>query len=110
MVLVPLAWLGDHVALPHGLTAEALAADLVRIGLEEEAIHTGGEVSGPLVVGRVLERHPEPQSNGKTINWCSVDVGEAGPRGTSSSRCPARCCPGVSPSAPARRTGTSPTG
>ena len=81
MVLVPLAWLGDHVALPSGLTAEQLAADLVRVGLEEEAIHTSGEVSGPLVVGRVLSRSPEPQSNGKTINWCQVDVGEAAPRG-----------------------------
>lgn len=81
MVLVPLAWLGDHVALPAGLTAEQLAADLVRVGLEEEAIHVSGAVAGPLVVGHVLERHPEPQSNGKTINWCQVDVGEGAPRG-----------------------------
>ena len=81
MVLVPLAWLGDHVALPSGLTAEQLAADLVRVGLEEEAIHVSGSVTGPLVVGHVLERHPEPQSNGKTINWCQVDVGEGTPRG-----------------------------
>ncbi len=81
MVLVPLAWLGDHVALPAGLTAEHLAADLVRVGLEEEAIHVAGSVSGPLVVGHVLERRPEPQSNGKTINWCQVDVGEDAPRG-----------------------------
>ena len=81
MVLVPLAWLGDHVALPAGLTAEALAADLVRVGLEEEAIHVAGAVSGPLVVGHVLSRTPEPQSNGKTVNWCQVDVGEGAPRG-----------------------------
>jgi len=81
MVLVPLAWLGDHVALPAGLTAEQLAADLVRVGLEEEAVHVSGSVAGPLVVGHVLERHPEPQSNGKTINWCQVDVGEGAPRG-----------------------------
>ncbi len=75
MVLVPVAWLGDHVEIPEGLTAEQLAADLVRVGLEEEAIHTG-EVTGPLVVGRVVDRTPEPQKNGKTINWCHVDVGE----------------------------------
>ena len=81
MVLVPLAWLGDHVAIPAGLTAEQLAADLVRVGLEEEAIHVAGSVSGPLVVGHVLERRLEPQSNGKTINWCQVDVGEDTPRG-----------------------------
>ncbi|MBN9375296.1 MAG: phenylalanine--tRNA ligase subunit beta, partial [Cellulomonas sp.] len=81
MVLVPLAWLGDHVALPAGLTAEKLAAELVRVGLEEEAIHSTGEVAGPLVVGHVLSRSPEAQSNGKTINWCQVDVGEQSPRG-----------------------------
>ncbi|MCG2802292.1 MAG: phenylalanine--tRNA ligase subunit beta, partial [Cellulomonas sp.] len=75
MVLVPLPWLGEHVALPAGLTAEQLAADLVKIGLEEEAVHTGGDVTGPVVVGRVVDRTPEPQKNGKTINWCHVDVG-----------------------------------
>ncbi|GEL94204.1 phenylalanine--tRNA ligase subunit beta [Cellulomonas composti] len=75
MPRVPLSWLGEHVELPAGLTAEQLAADLVRVGLEEEAIH-GAAVTGPLVVGRVVERTPEPQKNGKTINWCRVDVGE----------------------------------
>ncbi len=74
MPLVDLDWLGEHVELPQDLTAEQLAADLVRVGLEEEAIH-GANVTGPLVVGRVLEQHPEPQKNGKTINWCQVDVG-----------------------------------
>jgi phenylalanyl-tRNA synthetase beta chain len=38
-------------------------------------------VSGPLVVGRILSSEPEPQKNGKTIRWCSVDVGEDEPRG-----------------------------
>ncbi|MBO0921250.1 phenylalanine--tRNA ligase subunit beta [Cellulomonas sp. zg-ZUI222] len=74
MPRIPLTWLGDHVELPADLTAEQLAADLVRVGLEEEAIHTSG-VTGPLVVGQVLELTPEPQKNGKTINWCRVDVG-----------------------------------
>ncbi|GIG38586.1 phenylalanine--tRNA ligase subunit beta [Cellulomonas phragmiteti] len=74
MPRVPLTWLAEHVELPADLTAEQLAADLVRVGLEEEAIHTSG-VTGPLVVGQVLELTPEPQKNGKTINWCRVDVG-----------------------------------
>lgn len=66
--------------------AAQVAADLVRVGLEEEAVH-GGEITGPLVVGRVLELTAEPQKNGKTINWCQVDVGPehapegGGPRG-----------------------------
>ncbi|GAA1167426.1 phenylalanine--tRNA ligase subunit beta [Ornithinimicrobium humiphilum] len=71
---VPVDWLGDYVELPEGVTGEQIAADLVAVGLEEEGLHTSG-VSGPLVVGRVLEKHPEPQKNGKTINWCQVDVG-----------------------------------
>jgi phenylalanyl-tRNA synthetase beta chain len=71
----PLPWLREYVALPAGTTAEQVAADLVRVGLEEEAVH-GGDVTGPLVVGRVLEFTDEPQKNGKTIRWCRVDVGE----------------------------------
>lgn len=74
MPRVPLGWLAEHVDVPAGTTASALAADLVRVGLEEETIHRPA-VTGPLVVGRVLEVTPEPQKNGKTINWCRVDVG-----------------------------------
>jgi phenylalanyl-tRNA synthetase beta chain len=74
MPRVPLSWLGEHVELPAGLTADRLAEDLVRVGLEEEAIHAAA-VTGPLVVGQVVERTPEAQKNGKTINWCRVDVG-----------------------------------
>ncbi len=73
---VPVDWLGEYVELPRGVTGEQIAADLVAVGLEEEGLHTSG-VGGPLVVGRVLEKHPEPQKNGRTINWCQVDVGEA---------------------------------
>ncbi|MFE7508795.1 phenylalanine--tRNA ligase subunit beta [Promicromonospora sp. NPDC057488] len=85
MPLIVKDWLADHVELPAGLSAEQLAADLVKVGLEEEAIHPAA-VTGPLVVGRVLEMTPEPQKNGKTINWCRVDVGpehndEQGARG-----------------------------
>ncbi|MBL0886794.1 phenylalanine--tRNA ligase subunit beta [Myceligenerans indicum] len=67
-------WLADHVELPAGLTAAQLAEALVKVGLEEEEIHPAA-VTGPLVVGRVLELTAEPQKNGKTINWCQVDVG-----------------------------------
>ncbi|WP_151526622.1 phenylalanine--tRNA ligase subunit beta [Serinicoccus kebangsaanensis] len=73
---VPVDWLGEYVALPEGVTGEQIAADLVAVGLEEEGLHTSG-VGGPLVVGRVLELTPEEQKNGKTINWCQVDVGDS---------------------------------
>ncbi|EWS82266.1 phenylalanyl-tRNA synthetase subunit beta [Brachybacterium phenoliresistens] len=74
MPRIPLTWLADHVALRDGADAESVAADLVSVGLEEEAIH-GAQVTGPLVVGRVLALVKEPQKNGKTINWVRVDVG-----------------------------------
>jgi phenylalanyl-tRNA synthetase beta chain len=74
MPRIPLSWLAEHVELPVATTAESLAADLVKVGLEEEAIHAAA-VSGPLVVGRVLSEVGEPQKNGKTIHWCRVDVG-----------------------------------
>jgi phenylalanyl-tRNA synthetase beta chain len=74
MPRIPLTWLAEHVALPAGTTAEQLAAALVRVGLEEEAIHPAA-VSGPLVIGEVVERTAEPHKNGKTVNWCRVDVG-----------------------------------
>ncbi|PWJ50204.1 phenylalanyl-tRNA synthetase beta subunit [Quadrisphaera granulorum] len=71
----PLSWLREWVDLPADVTGEQVAAALVRVGLEEEGLH-GGDVTGPVVVGRVLSVSPEPQKNGKTINWCSVDTGE----------------------------------
>ncbi|TXK19864.1 phenylalanine--tRNA ligase subunit beta [Homoserinibacter sp. GY 40078] len=77
---VPISWLGEWVDLPEDVTLEHLHAALVKVGLEEEDTH-GFALTGPIVVGRVLEATPEPQSNGKTINWCQVDVGEAEPRG-----------------------------
>src|SRR5690606_24540365 len=74
MPRVPLSWLAEHVDVPAGTTPDQLAADLVRVGLEEEEIHPA-PVTGPLVVGQLVEVTPEPQSNGKTIRWCLVDVG-----------------------------------
>jgi phenylalanyl-tRNA synthetase beta chain len=77
---VPLSWLGEWVDLPEDVSLESVHAALVRVGFEEEDVHLF-EVTGPVVVGQVLSLQPEPQSNGKTINWCQVDVGEAEPRG-----------------------------
>ena len=76
---IPLSWLGEFVALPANVTPEAVHADLVRVGFEEESVRRF-DVSGPLVVGQVLSREPEEQSNGKTINWCQVRVAPEGER------------------------------
>lgn len=74
MPQVSIEWLRDHVRLPEEYDVEQLAADLVKVGLEEEEIHPPA-VSGPLTVGKVLTLVKEPQKNGKTINYCRVDVG-----------------------------------
>lgn len=76
---IPIGWLREWADLPADSTPEALHAALVRVGFEEETVH-GGDISGPVVVGQVLELAPEPQKNGKTIRWCSVRVAPDGMR------------------------------
>ena len=78
---IPASWLGEFVDLPTDVTVEHLHAALVRVGFEEEDVH-GFELIGPVVVGQILAFEPEPQSNGKTINWCQVDVGPSAGSGT----------------------------
>jgi len=121
---VPISWLREFVEVPAAATADDILAALVAVGFEEEDVHSFG-VSGPVVVGQVLESTPEPQTNGKTINWCQVDVGPS--TGSEHARdirgivCGAHNfvvgdkvvvslrCPGRSPSRRARPTGTFPT-
>jgi phenylalanyl-tRNA synthetase beta chain len=72
----PVSWIRELVDLPADLTTEELARKLTALGLKLERLERpGAEIRGPLVVGRVLTLEPEPQKNGKTINWCTVDVG-----------------------------------
>jgi phenylalanyl-tRNA synthetase beta chain len=80
-VRVPVTWLRELVDLPAGNDTAAIAARLTAFDLKLDAIDDVGEVKGPLVVARALSVEAEKQSNGKTINWCSVDVGEGEPRG-----------------------------
>lgn len=75
MPYVSLSWLNEHVDVQPGTDIKQLAKDLVSVGLEEEQI-IPASVQGPLVVGKVLSMVAEPQSNGKTINYCRVDVGQ----------------------------------
>ncbi len=78
---LPVDWLRQYVQLPAGISARSLGDALVRVGLEVERVESAADgLSGPIVVGRVLSCERELQKNGKTISWCSVDVGEAQPR------------------------------
>ncbi|KAA1424194.1 phenylalanine--tRNA ligase subunit beta [Nocardioides antri] len=74
----PVSWIKEYVDLPADVTTEQLTDRLTDLGLKLEAIHSAADaITGPLVVGQVLTMDPEPQKNGKTINWCTVDVGDA---------------------------------
>ena len=74
----PFSWIREYADLPADVTAEDLAHRLTALGLKLESLtRPGHDISGPLVIGRVLTMEAEPQSNGKTINWCQVDVGDA---------------------------------
>ena len=95
MPMVDIDWLKDHVEVPEGLTYEQLAKDLVKVGLEEEEIHTS-QLVGPIVVGYVVDATPEPQKNGKIINWWT-----AATNGTRPTKTATRC---RAASSAARRT------
>jgi phenylalanyl-tRNA synthetase beta chain len=72
----PLSWLREYAALPVDLDGRTVAEALIRAGLEVETVdQVGAEVSGPLVIGKVLAYEVEVHSNGKSIRWCQVDVG-----------------------------------
>src|SRR6188472_2192316 len=72
----PLGWLRDYAALAEDVDGRGLAENLIRAGLEVETVEqAGADVTGPLVIGRVLSYVDEPQKNGKVIRWCRVDVG-----------------------------------
>ncbi len=75
---VPMSWLRDYVDLPAGTNGRLVADRLVQAGLEVETVEQlGADLSGPLLVGRVVQFAEEEHSNGKTIRWCRVDVGDA---------------------------------
>ncbi|PSK95533.1 phenylalanyl-tRNA synthetase beta subunit [Haloactinopolyspora alba] len=73
---VPMSWLREFAAVPGSATGRDVADRLIAAGLEVETVdEAGADVSGPLVVGRVLEFVEETHKNGKTVRWCAVDVG-----------------------------------
>ncbi len=74
----PLSWIRDYVDLPADLDIADFTHAMTALGLKLEALERpGADMRGPLVIGRVLTMEAEPQKNGKTINWCTVDVGQA---------------------------------
>ncbi|WP_219417505.1 phenylalanine--tRNA ligase subunit beta [Pseudonocardia nigra] len=69
---IPLSWLADDLDdVPAD--ADAVGEAFVRVGLELEDVHRAPEITGPLVVGRVLEIE-ELTGLKKPIRWCQVQV------------------------------------
>ena len=85
---VPLSWLAEYVELVEN-NPKSVMDQLVRVGIEEESA-IGGDISGPVVVGKVLDFVEEPQSNGKTIRWCQVQVAQTGDESVRGIVCGAR--------------------
>ncbi|MCE7082584.1 phenylalanine--tRNA ligase subunit beta [Streptomyces sp. ST2-7A] len=74
----PLSWLREYVDLPAGTTGREVAAKLIAAGLEVETVErVGADLTGPLVVGRVVEIEELTEFK-KPIRYCAVDVGSAG--------------------------------
>jgi phenylalanyl-tRNA synthetase beta chain len=82
---VPLRWLRGWTDIGSDTAPRTISDALIRVGLEVETIDAvGADLTGPLVIGQVLQFSGETHSNGKTIRWCRVDVGdynEHGPDG-----------------------------
>ena len=71
----PVSWLRDLVAIPADQSGRDIATRLIRAGLEVETVETiGAGVTGPLVVGRVLEIEALTEFK-KPMRFCQVDGG-----------------------------------
>ena len=73
---VPLSWIREYADIPLTMTAEEIGEALVRVGFEVEEIeHQGSEVTGPLVVGRIVKIEEITEFK-KPIRWVELDCGE----------------------------------
>ncbi len=76
---VPISWLREYVELPAEVTAREVARKLIAAGLEVETIdELGADLTGPLVVGRVLAIEELTEFK-KPIRYCQVDIGNPDP-------------------------------
>lgn len=77
---IPLSWIQEYASIPDSISAEEIGEALVRVGFEVEEIeHHGGDISGPLVVGRVVKIEEITEFK-KPIRWVELDCGESSTR------------------------------
>ena len=81
MPMIDIDWLKDHVEVPEGLTYEQLAKDLVKVGLEEEEIHSS-QVTGPIVVGYVVDATPNRRRTARPSTGATWTAATNGTRPT----------------------------
>lgn len=72
---VPATWLRQHLDGGDDLTPEEMADAFVRIGIEVDHFGPLADVTGPLVVGRVVEIE-ELTGQKKPMRFCMVEVAE----------------------------------
>ena len=68
-------WLAQYVAIDCDIPT--LCDKLTMAGIEVEAVESAGTVPAGVVVGRILERKPHPDSDHMSV--CRVDVGQGEP-------------------------------
>ncbi len=74
---IPLSWIRECAAISDSVTPEEIGAALVRVGFEvEEIYHQGADISGPLVIGRVLKIEEITEFK-KPIRWVELDCAES---------------------------------
>ena len=71
---VPVSWLREHLELSEDVTTDDIVDAFVRLGVEVEGVEPVGRITGPLVIGRVVEIEELTQFK-KPIRYCRVDVG-----------------------------------
>lgn len=75
---VPASWLTEHLDLPDSWRPDDLVDAFVRVGVEVEEVSSLDKVTGPLLVGRVVEIE-ELSEFKKPIRFCRVEVGDREP-------------------------------
>ena len=76
----PLSWLREYAEIPAEISLEQLENAFVSVGFEVESIEVqGADLTGPLVVGKVLEIE-ELKEHKKPIRYVGLDCGEGSTR------------------------------
>ncbi|MBQ1427509.1 MAG: hypothetical protein IIZ04_01405, partial [Aeriscardovia sp.] len=73
MTVIDLDWMKEYVDTPAGSSPQKIASALTKMGFEEEKLSAA--ITGPLVVGHVLECVPE-MHKGHEIHFCKIDIGK----------------------------------